>query len=303
MKNIHILPTDKSSKLVKNNLGIAINEDFTKSILDLIQAKFINIYITSDEEIKDEDWAMSLSCDESYREIYKCKKANLVPIEDRKIIITTDKDLIKDGIQAIDDEFLEWICNNPSCEEVKVVDDLKYFNIDELRERHIKKLPHLYSEKIGYKIIIPKEEYKSCPSLIIDVSKCNFPEIEYKNCTSLNIKLPPLPYEYKPENCLEKTKNFFIDKIDKAIENSKKETIEEARANSYIDFAKSNEDVSAYSFVAGWDKSAEWQQERSYSEKNVLEIIKFVKYLRYMDGKKPQKEYSFNEILEQFKNK
>jgi hypothetical protein len=49
-----------------------------------------------------------------------------------------------------------------------------------------------------------------------------------------------------------------------------KETLEEARANSYIDFAKSNEDVSAYSFVAGWDKGAKWQQEKMYSEEEVL---------------------------------
>ena len=39
-----------------------------------------------------------------------------------------------------------------------MVDNLKYFNVDELRERHLKSLPHLYSEKIDYKIIIPKEE-------------------------------------------------------------------------------------------------------------------------------------------------
>jgi|688.fasta_scaffold91014_7 hypothetical protein len=77
-----------------------------------------------------------------------------------KVILTTNKLLIKDGVQAIDDEFLEWFVKNPSCEEVEVVDNLKYFNVDELRERHLKGLPHLYSEKIGYKIIIQKEEPK-----------------------------------------------------------------------------------------------------------------------------------------------
>lgn len=52
-----------------------------------------------------------------------------------------------------------------------------------------------------------------------------------------------------------------------------KETLEEAMANSYIDFAKSNEDVSLYSFVAGWDKGVKYQQKRSYSEEEVNEII------------------------------
>jgi hypothetical protein len=37
-----------------------------------------------------------------------------------KIILTTDQDLIKDGVQAIDDEFLEWFVNNTSCEEVEI---------------------------------------------------------------------------------------------------------------------------------------------------------------------------------------
>lgn len=57
---------------------------------------------------------------------------------------------------------------------------------------------------------------------------------------------------------------------------SKQETLEEARANSYINFAKSNEDVSAYSFVAGWDKGVKWQQEQDknkYSEEEVLSIL------------------------------
>ena len=38
----------------------------------------------------------------------------------KKIILTTDGDLIKDGVQAPDDEFLQWFVENPSCEEAKV---------------------------------------------------------------------------------------------------------------------------------------------------------------------------------------
>lgn len=38
----------------------------------------------------------------------------------KKIILTTDQDLIKDGVQAIDDEFLEWFVANPSCKFVEV---------------------------------------------------------------------------------------------------------------------------------------------------------------------------------------
>ncbi len=55
MKNIHLLPTDKPSKLTKNNLGKLIK-------LNGLQYQEVNInqhiYITSDEEIKEGDWVI-----------------------------------------------------------------------------------------------------------------------------------------------------------------------------------------------------------------------------------------------------
>lgn len=38
----------------------------------------------------------------------------------KKIILTDDKNLIKEGVQSIDDEFLEWFIKNPSCNNVEV---------------------------------------------------------------------------------------------------------------------------------------------------------------------------------------
>jgi hypothetical protein len=38
----------------------------------------------------------------------------------KKIILTTDQDLIAEGIQPIDDTFLQWFVNNSSCEFVDV---------------------------------------------------------------------------------------------------------------------------------------------------------------------------------------
>jgi hypothetical protein len=38
----------------------------------------------------------------------------------KKIILATDPALIADGVQAIEDEFLEWFVKNPSCESVEV---------------------------------------------------------------------------------------------------------------------------------------------------------------------------------------
>ena len=65
----------------------------------------------------------------------------------KKIILTTDQDLIADGVQAIDDEFLEWFVKNPSCEYVEVIYDKDIFTYG------------LQTTKYGaYKIIIPQEE-------------------------------------------------------------------------------------------------------------------------------------------------
>ena len=53
--------------------------------------------------------------------------------------------LIKDGVQAIDDEFLEWFVKNPNCEEIEVVD--------------VRNLG-VYGSYYPYKINIPKKETK-----------------------------------------------------------------------------------------------------------------------------------------------
>ena len=61
------------------------------------------------------------------------------PSHCKKIILTTDQDLIKDGVQDINDEFLEWFVKNPSCESVKVEDYGNFYNF-------------------RYLILIPQEE-------------------------------------------------------------------------------------------------------------------------------------------------
>jgi hypothetical protein len=153
MKNIHILPTDKPTWLHKSLLSGVLRKS-SNCINDMKQAQGFHIYITSDEEIKEGDYFWKPDCNMIFKAEYTPHKGC------KKIILTTDRDLIKDGVQGIDDEFLEWFVKNPSCEFVEIVEELKYFNLDELRERHLKGLPHIYSEKIGYKIIIPKEEPK-----------------------------------------------------------------------------------------------------------------------------------------------
>ena len=126
-----------------------------------------HIYITSDEEIKEGCWFYYKHFGEDI--ISKVSEnTDLVNLNNRdrffqKIILTTDQDLIKDGVQAIDDEFLEWFVKNPSCEFVDVHIMNKGYN-------NKKDFP--YQE--CYRIIIPKEEFKQ--ETLMDLYLKNNPE-------------------------------------------------------------------------------------------------------------------------------
>jgi hypothetical protein len=107
-----------------------------------------NIYITNDEEIKEGD--CFLHPDNTVERASR----NLDGRGVKKIILTTDQDLIKDGVQAIDDEFLEWFVKNPSCEFVEVIKDL--FQVNQ-NNPVLKGSTALVKQ---HKIIIPQEEPK-----------------------------------------------------------------------------------------------------------------------------------------------
>ena len=127
MKNLHLLPTDKPSRLYNNNGKLHLDSVLTTSNGHTINQ---NIYITSTELTlaKKGDWYLGSPC---YTELIRCHRDSFPNEKPKvllnKIILTTDTDLIADGIQAIDDEFLEWFMKNPSCEFVET-DESKYFD-------------------------------------------------------------------------------------------------------------------------------------------------------------------------------
>lgn len=149
MKNIYVLPTEKPSRLYQNYYGKYF-EICELPRVNTIYKKCYNIYITSDEEIKEGDWCLN---EDDFDKHLLFKADSLffdTGLEAKKIILTTDQDLIKDGVQAIDDEFLEWFVKNPSCEEVEVEKEQYHTFVG------MKKYPMIPN----YKIIIPKEEPK-----------------------------------------------------------------------------------------------------------------------------------------------
>jgi hypothetical protein len=146
MKNIHVLPTDKPSNIVISTIDgkLKLNNNTNDNVEYHGQNQ--NIYITNSEEIKEGDYIINIESLGIFQHHYKDGSLRK---QLRKIILTTDQDLIKNGVQAIDDEFLEWFVKNPSCEEVEIVS--------------AKTIPALQLTGNGHcwwKIIIPKEETK-----------------------------------------------------------------------------------------------------------------------------------------------
>ena len=232
MKNIHLIPTDKPSRLgYLTKKGKEVFKDlrlFDRLMPNILDSENQNIYITSDEEIKEGDWFIRLfdniifkANPNSDHKLYECKK----------IILTTDQDLINDGVQAIDDKFLEWFVKNPSCEWVETY-SLKEGN-KELGFYHYK-----------YEIIITKEE-------------------------------PKQEYEYIGECKGNDGNGCFLDSCGNDcgcfVRKPKQETLEEASeyyAHNYFNMHETN---NYKALKQGFEAGAKWQQERMYSEKDILD--------------------------------
>jgi hypothetical protein len=268
MKNIHVLPTENPSRLMIDTIE---NKLYYQPILHnkTVNVLTQHIYITSDEEIKEDDWGLSklnevILFGRSYNEKFY-----------KKIILTTDQDLIADGVQAIDNEFLEWFVKNPSCEYVDVVKEMympqSNGKISDGKITHELSLNESLNTLPFYRIIITQEKPKQ--EIVIN-EKCS-------KCGSSQ-------YQIGKPFC---TDEFCNTNIGKASED-------------YWLKQPYNEDA----FVEG----AKWQQEQDknkYSEEEVEAIWKFALYSAEQHDKFGTKNKSnfitkdVKEFIEQFKKK
>jgi hypothetical protein len=231
MKNIHLLRAYKEQhSIVRKNTGLLLIQTPRKEY----SGTKLNIYITSDEEIKESDSYLDITDNTIWRnEADESMSKTLFP-ECKKIIITTDQDLIKDGVQAIDDEFLEWFIKNPSCEGVEVDKNWNY-PLDKSWE---------------YKIIIPQEE----------------PKQESYIC-------PHTKIQCDDECCVSAEDCHITSFLDSGIVEPKQETLEEAASRLlYSKYPYHPPRDSGYwkdMFISG----ANYQAERMYSEEEVIELL------------------------------
>ena len=119
MKNIHVLPT-------KGTGAVYISKDVTPNLYSNWRGEGHHIYITSKEYIGLSYYLdgnlvrKGVIDDKDYWEVRK---------DYEKIILTTDPKLIEDGVQGIDNVFVTWFINNPTCEFVKI-DEYNTFGVD-----------------------------------------------------------------------------------------------------------------------------------------------------------------------------
>ena len=115
-RNLWVIPTDKPSRLVKIyndvnretftlKLDVEVNDSFKE---------YVNVYVTSDEEIKNGDWCIEFTPNnEKITELFKCNEEQVLNISTgtdykyKKVILTTDQDLIDDGIEQLSEDKLK----------------------------------------------------------------------------------------------------------------------------------------------------------------------------------------------------
>ena len=114
MKNLHILPTPNQSRLFYANRGQEL------SLGDYPRRHYSTghyVYITNDEYI---GLSYYLDGDTVRKGVVDDAEYWAVRKDYKKIIMTDDVKLVKDGVQEVSSKFLEWLIENPSCEEVKI---------------------------------------------------------------------------------------------------------------------------------------------------------------------------------------
>jgi hypothetical protein len=244
MKNIHILPTDKHSRLIVYSKMLNSFRLLDEPIIDWKHKR--NIYITSDEEIKEGDWTLMF---DDFGHLFLCDKPQqYLGIEKghhlnkglRKIILTTDSELIKDGVQAIDDEFLEWFVKNPSCEFVEVKKEKTFGRSNPL-------------DKLGFTIIKYNINMKN---LRATENMVNYFKKEQETILKNKIIIP----QEEPKQDRTCTNSCSVVCGECQIFEPKKETLEEAFTRIYksIDFTE-------FCFTS-FELGVKWQAKRMYSE-------------------------------------
>jgi hypothetical protein len=321
MKNIHLIATDKPSRLHLGKSGLVLCD----LVFNPTTINSQNIYITNSEKPKARDWVLGDFPDNpigkvisKYGQEFTAQSLNgdkygLAEYDSNKIILTDDKDLIKDGVQAIDDEFLEWFVKNPSCEEVEVIKN--YLSNNGQWKDVLLPSEWEIDTKIKYKIIIPHEEPKNtCPKCRTkDFDTCHSIKCPMRKEKTINPNNQEVMFhkehkEYFHEDFIDgKHVTVWLGKNYVPKKEPKQETIKKA-AKSYRSSTANKMAIEKVAFIEGaksnaakdhWFKIFKEQDKNKFSDEEVLE---FANWCRIQDNKHPNRVITTQQLFEQFKN-
>jgi hypothetical protein len=291
MKNIHVLPTEKPSILYAkdDNYKLANSTMAMDWYISSAGYKPYNICITSDvTDINENDYIITQ--DGRLVQVSYLLSKDLEGAS--KVILTTNQDLIEDGVQAIDDEFLEWFVKNPSCESVTVT--------------------NLYGDfqpvKYDYKIIIPKEDWllnnpqckqiESCSKSLSKKCICPKEEPKQETIEDINTRYHQTAYgnlikELTKQETLEEEHTDILE-VGQILVNE--ETLEYGLLQYIKICLECNNESQAIRLL---EKYGFEKQEERYSEEEVLEILNKFSASCYS----PIEKFEIPEWLKKNKNK
>lgn len=128
MKNIVLLPSNEKTRLVRVFTD-ALRENFVLKLDTEVNDSFkeyVNLYIISyDDNLELGGYHFNSKYGDelqktNQRDIDSRKYWEAVDYYISKILLTTDLELVKDGIQEVPESFLNWFLENPSCEYVEL---------------------------------------------------------------------------------------------------------------------------------------------------------------------------------------
>jgi uncharacterized C2H2 Zn-finger protein len=297
MGKIHMLPTSLPSRLgYLTKKGKEVFKDlrfFDRFMPTIMDGENQNIYITNDEEIKEGNWVLFTVND--ITEIVKVTIINNNSSDSKegfgygleyckKIILTTDLELIADGVQAIDDEFLEWFFKNPSCESVEIQG--KDFS-------HDKNILH-----IEYKIIIPKEEQKELRRKLLTLIE-SLEQEESKPHSFCETPNEKCTMSYCDENGCQNRKRILVEPKEETLEEEYYNDFKMIKGENIIEAAKRFWKESKANPIEMAIFGAEWQEEEN--KKYIHKLLDIIQWYDNNSDVRPDLEKF--EWYEKFKNK
>jgi len=303
MKNIFVVPTTDATRLMR-----MFDHDRDELELSLQCCGWqygVHVNITSYEEIKEGDWCIDLDTDNVFR-LGSWTTGRVV-----KIILTTAPTLIEDGVQAIDNIFLEWFIDNPTCEYVEV-SELRFFNQETGKSAHYK-----------WEYDLPQEEPKQDSNKTHHLDE--LPNVDKGVVSKMyNAAIPKLEPKQEAEG------KYFADNADSIIV-MKQETLEEA-ALKYKNLKLPDDLYDAFIRGANWKAECSYSEEepdydkikeafvemrkipmtfspdeRMYSEEEVIALLEYTRENFYDTGTKwhsePDTDLTSEELVQQFKKK